>query len=75
MSQQTNGELAIKVAAWLGAKTGEVTSVQLMDTGVYLVDYTLGGKLQPTVRIETTGAVIMPAGTDFNLMMAFLGDS
>lgn len=72
MSQEHNRQLAYNISTWFLHKTGETAEFQHLDTGVWIIRYKLNGKEQPTIRIEITGAVIIPVDTNFKLMMDFL---
>lgn len=70
--ERGNKLLAVQTAAWLAEQSETATAISTTDDGAILIDYTLDGRLQPTIRIYD-GKVIWPKGSDFDMMMKYLG--
>jgi hypothetical protein len=63
--------MVIGVASFVGNYTQSTTCVSNTHDGVYLIDYVLGGRIQPTIRVEGN-KVIIPRGTDLELSLRLL---
>jgi hypothetical protein len=70
--ERGNRRLAVETAAWLSEQSETATAISTTNDGAILIDYALNGVLQPTIRIYD-GKVIWPKGSDFDLMMKYLG--
>lgn len=72
MAIQEDMELAIRVGTWLSFKTHTPAAIEVLDTGVIIINYAIGGKIQPPVRVTNQG-VKFPVGSDYYLVLDFLG--
>lgn len=72
MAIQEDMELAVKVGIWLGSKLHTPVAIETLDTGVIIINYTIGDKIQPPVLVTNQG-VRFPGGSDLTLVLDFLG--
>lgn len=72
MAMKEDMELAVKVGIWLGSKLHTPVAIETLDTGVIIINYTIGDKIQPPVLVTNQG-VRFPGGSDLTLVLDFLG--